>query len=148
MRRDERRSEPRFDRLEERNLLSRIGGTIAGTLVTGPLAGERTPPGDFRIFGSGSVHPLGHVHAAGIAPFTPGEAPESCTLRGPRGFVRLEISSQGAEALGPSVPVQVRITDHSPRLAARTGDVGSGTLAEGLPTPGGTIAFQLTFEVP
>jgi hypothetical protein len=148
MRRVERRSLPHFQRLEARDLLSPIAGTIAGTLVFGPLAGRQTPPGDFRIFGSGSVHPLGRANASGITPSTSGEVPGSLTIRGPRGFVRLEISSHGADALGTSVPVQVRITGHSPRLSPRTGDRGTGTLAEGLPTPGGTIPFRLSFEGP
>jgi hypothetical protein len=148
MRWDERRSIPRIDRLEERNLLSAIAGTIAGTLVNGPLAGKRTPPGEFRIFGSGSVHPVGRVHASAITPLTSGAVPGSLTIRGPRGFIHLEVSSHGADAFGTSVPVQVRITGHSPRLRARTGDLGSGTLAEGYPTPGGTIPFRLSIEVP
>lgn len=148
MRRDETRAVPRFDRLEERNHLSTIVGAITGTLVIGPLAGKRTPPGDFRIFGSGSVQPLGRVHASGITPSTSGEAPRYLIISDHRGFVRLAILSHGADALESSIPVQVRIKDRTLGLGARTGERGTGTLAEGFPTPGGTILFELTFDIP
>jgi hypothetical protein len=148
MRWNERRSAPRLERLETRDLLATIAGTIAGTFVNGPLAGKQTPPGDFRTFGSGSVHPLGHVLATGIAPASSGGLPRSLTIRDPRGFVRLGLSDHGADARETSVPVQVRIMGHSPGLGVRTGDRGAGTLVEGYPTPGGTIPFQLTFDIP
>jgi hypothetical protein len=146
MRWNERQSVPRLERLETRNLLSAIAGTIDGALVNGPLAGKHTPPGDFRIFGSGSIHPLGRVKASGISPLS-GDVPRSMTLRDPRGFVRLDLSGQGAERPGTSFAVQVMITGHSPGLGVRTGDRGTGTFEEGLPTPGGTIAFQFTFDI-
>src|SRR5262245_47159313 len=128
MRRDERRwvpwSAPRFDRLGDRDLLSTFAGTVAGNLVIGPLAGKDTPPGDFHVLGSGSVHPLGRVHVSAITRSTSGGVPRWLTINGPRGFVRLEITSRGAAAPEHSVPVRVRIAGHSPGLAARTGERG------------------------
>jgi hypothetical protein len=70
------------------------------------------------------------------------------TIGGPRGFVRFEITSRGTAAPEHSVPVQVRIAGHSPGLGARTGERGTGMLEEGYPTPGGTIPYQLTFDIP
>jgi hypothetical protein len=149
MRRDQRRSVPGFERLEARALLATVGGTIAGTLLNGPLAGPRTPPGDWRIVGSGSVRPLGRVHASGINPDTPDDGvPVSLILSSPRGLVRLAILSLGADTFESTVPVQVRITGRSPGLGVRPGAWGTGTLAEGEPTPGGTIPFRLTFHIP
>jgi hypothetical protein len=148
MRWDDRRSRPRVERLEARDLPSTISGTVAGALINGPLAGRQTPSYDDRIVGSGLVRPLGHVHVSAITPVTPGEVPRSLTIRTPRAFIRLAISAHGADALESTVPVQVKITACSPGPGARTGARGTGMLEEGYPTPGGTIAFQLTFDVP
>jgi hypothetical protein len=149
MRRDRRQSVPCCERLEARELLSTVGGTIVGTLLNGPLAGKRTPPGDWRIVGSGLVHPLGRVHASGIIRYTADvEAPLSLIISRARGLVRLEILSHGADGPELSVPVQVKITGRSPGLGVRPGAWGTGTLAEGDATPGGTIPFRLTFHIP
>jgi len=148
MRWDERRSRPRFERLEARHLPSTIAGTVAGVLVNGPLAGKQTPSYDDRILGSGSVRPLGRVRVSAITPLSSGGVPRSLTISGPRGFVRLAISAHGVDAFESSVPVQVRITADSPWLGARRGERGKGSLELGIPTPGGTTPYQLTIDIP
>jgi hypothetical protein len=146
MRRDERWCVPRLERLETRNLLSALAGRIHGDLVTGPLAGNHIPPGDFRILGSGSIDPLGRIAVSGISPTD--EMLWRLTVRDHRAYVRLHVSGPGSPEPGLSYPVLVVITGHSPGIRIRTGGRGAGTIEEGSWTPGGTRAFQLTIHIP